>query len=81
MGTTKQTQRFCPTCNQQTLHVKTFDRDRVGCVEVLGHSVLTVITLGLWLPIAILWSIYRGGKTGLVSWWNRYHCQKCGRAN
>ena len=81
MATIKQARRYCDVCAEHTLHVNTFDRDRITATELLGHGCLTVVTLGLWLPIAIVWSAYRGAKTGLAGHFSGYHCQKCGKKN
>jgi len=44
----KRAQRFCRTCGALTLHET--DQVETGC---LAHAVLTVLTLGLWLPFAL----------------------------
>jgi hypothetical protein len=67
-----QQQRFCPSCDRDTLHVK--GRKPLGCVP---HVILSVLTLGLWIPIAILGV----GIGNLANQVEPYLCQTCGRKN
>jgi hypothetical protein len=49
MRTTNQEMDFCATCNRQTLHILQEDR----CNHIL-HLLLSVFTIGFWIPIWIL---------------------------
>ncbi|GAJ07039.1 unnamed protein product [marine sediment metagenome] len=78
MPVVKQKQRYCRTCQRKTLHVSTFNKQNAGCG---GHIFLTIVTLGLWLPIGIVcWSVAQLGNAfgGLGG---KYYCQVCGRKN
>ena len=63
---TDQRQRWCPTCHRHTLHVRHRTSEGWGCL-------LTVLTMGLWLPVWLLMS--------LCSTFTGYRCQTCGRRN
>lgn len=56
-----QTSKFCPQCQKQTLWA------RPGTNHML-HLVMTLITLGFWLPIWLIACIRIGG----------WRCQSCG---
>ena len=56
-----QTSKFCPLCQKPTLW------SRPGTNHIL-HLLLTVFTVGFWLPVWILASIRIGG----------WRCQSCG---
>jgi hypothetical protein len=55
MRTTNQVMEFCATCNRQTLHICQEDR----CNHIL-HLLLSVFTVGLWIPIWILIALSSG---------------------
>lgn len=55
------TSRFCRTCNRQALAT------RPGTNHIL-HLLISVFTLGLWIPMWILISIKIGG----------WRCNTCG---
>lgn len=57
----EQSQMWCPRCNSHTL------AQRPGASHLL-HLVLTVLTVGLWLPVWILCAVRIGG----------WRCQQCG---
>lgn len=61
-----QSSRKCRACNRKTLHQRPKSSDLV-------HLVMTVLTVGLWLPIWVLAAL-----GGLFSAWR---CQLCGKAN
>jgi outer membrane biosynthesis protein TonB len=56
-----QASKFCKRCNKPTLHA------RPGTNHIL-HLLLTVLTLGFWIPVWVLSSIRIGG----------WRCQTCG---
>lgn len=60
-----QAQRYCRLCNMRTLHVRTTLGSGWGCL-------LTVLTVGLFLPVWLLIGI---GEALVTKW----HCQNCGR--
>ena len=64
-----QAQRFCHHCKRKTLHVR--DKQDHGC---LLHIVVTILTLGLWLPFAMLMF----GVSSLGSTFGPLRCQTCG---
>ena len=64
-----QTQKHCTVCQRPTLHAKT--EQPLGCGFQL---LLTVLTLGLWLPLALLMI---GGKS-IANATAGYRCQVCG---
>lgn len=61
-----QASRRCRTCKRMTLHVRSRMSEGWGCL-------FTILTLGLFLPIWLLMSVF-----GTFS---SYRCQSCGRAN
>lgn len=63
------TQRHCHTCQRKTLHVK--DSANHGC---LTHVLLTIVTLGLWIPFAVL-SV---GLSSVSNTFGSFRCQTCG---
>lgn len=67
-----QSQRYCPTCDRKTLHVK--GRKPLGC---FANVFMCVITLGLWVPIAVL-SVGLGNLTNQLE---PHRCQACGKIN
>lgn len=67
---TQQKQAFCPACGKHTLHAKAEPRG-TGC---LAHVLLTIVTCGLWIPVALLVC----GAEGLGALTSPYHCQACG---
>lgn len=60
-----QTQRYCKICGRKTLHSRPSFSNTVGCV-------LTVITLGLFIPI---WLLIGVGEAIMQKW----RCQVCGQ--
>ena len=58
---TEETQRYCPSCERNVL------ARRKGTNHVL-HLLLSIITVGLWLPIWLLASVRMGG----------WRCASCG---
>ena len=73
----EQRQKKCRTCGRKTLHVRTIKVHDTGCGM---HVILSVLTLGLWVPFAVL-------CYGLAVFANAlpsrapYLCQVCGRRN
>ena len=57
MRTTNQTMGFCATCNHQTLHIVQEDR----CNHIL-HLLLSVFTIGFWIPVWILVALSSGSE-------------------
>ncbi len=58
-------QRFCPTCNKNVLAVRPVGiSDGMGCL-------LTVLTLGFFLPVFLLWRL-------LEALLEKYRCPACG---
>lgn len=78
---TKQKRKKCRECGRKTLHVAHIRHTDMGCGFVVGNLFLSVITLGLWLPIFVL--IFGLGVFGnaLAPLSAKYHCQVCGRRN
>lgn len=69
----QQKSKYCRRCKSKTLHVKSQPK-KVGCG---AHVLLTLVTCGLWVPIAVL-------LMGLGIWadlFAPYHCQACGKRN
>jgi uncharacterized protein (DUF983 family) len=63
----------CRTCKQRTMHARV--TKRMASFEFLGHAVLIVITLGIWLPVFLLVSAWYS-----LQWtWAKYRCERCGR--
>jgi len=66
-----QKSKWCRRCKAYTLHVKSEPR-KVGCGT---HILLTLVSCGLWIPLALL-------TVGLEMWGGilaAYHCQVCGK--
>ena len=62
---TSQIQRFCSQCNKKTLHQK-------NSVVSLGMGILlTLITVGIFLPIWII--------LGILNCLRPWRCQTCGK--
>jgi len=59
----KQTSSYCATCGKQTLHAK-------EGISNLLHLILSIITVGLWIPVWIF--------LGLKSTGSKMRCQVCG---
>lgn len=57
------TTRFCATCARDTAHRRTTTNDVL-------HLLLTLATLGLWLPVWL--------ALGLLAATNRSYCSVCG---
>ena len=60
----EQTQRHCKSCGRQTLHQR-------QAPNHLIHAIVTLFLCGLWIPVWILVSIFRGS----------YRCQISGKTN
>lgn len=77
----KQKQKWCKGCRANRLHVASVNKQDMGCGFVCANLLLSVITLGLWLPVFIL--ILSLGLFGnsISSLAPKYHCQMCGRKN
>lgn len=60
----RQKQFFCKDCDKKTLHTKEMMGGGMGCL-------LTIITMGLFLPIWLLLDVF--------SVFRRWYCQACGR--
>ena len=65
MAAQVQTQRHCRTCERKTLHARPTFSDTAGCL-------LTLLTLGLFLPFWLLFKVTRAGD-------GPWRCQVCGR--
>lgn len=61
-----QKSKQCKFCGYPTLHVRHRLSEMWGCL-------LTLLTLGLWIPIWIVMSLF--GSMG------KYRCQQCGNSN
>lgn len=61
-----QKSRYCKSCRKNTLHIRHRVSEMWGCL-------LTLITVGLWIPIWFVMSLF--GTFG------SYRCQTCGRKN
>ena len=72
---TKQKRAYCKTCDKKTLHVATWNETKVG---IGGHVFLSIITLGLWLPVAIICISLGSINNSLAPVTAKYHCQECG---
>lgn len=70
-----QKQAYCHSCQRNTLHQMANAETNKSMAQ--GHGCLTVMTCGLWLPIALIWAVWHGWQVGR----QRYHCVQCGRAN
>jgi hypothetical protein len=58
--------RWCRNCSPRCGHnVKAVYRSPA----LLPHGVLTLFTVGLWLPVLVLVGLFGGG----------WHCDNCGR--
>jgi ribosomal protein L37AE/L43A len=55
---------FCKLCGKKTLHARHRVSEMWGCL-------LTILTLGLWIPIWLVMSLFGG--------LGAYRCQTCGR--
>jgi hypothetical protein len=64
-----QKQKFCRVCDRPTLHAT--NAAAMGCGT---HVFLTLVTLGFWLPIAMLTM----GVTSVGNAAAGYRCQTCG---
>jgi len=62
-----ETSKFCKTCDKPTLHA----RPAFGLVAFVIHAILAAITVGLWIPIAIIHAL-----SCITS---RARCRFCGR--
>lgn len=60
-----QTQRYCRVCDRRTLHARSTFSNGWGCF-------LTIITLGLFLPVWLVIGILEAFVT-------RWRCQQCGQ--
>jgi hypothetical protein len=61
----------CPRCKTQVVA-----RERLpGPPNHTGHAVLTVLTLGLWLPVALVAAFARGVRDARGY---PFHCTRCG---
>ena len=69
-----QKQAYCENCKTKTLHEK--PNIEANQTSIQGHSCLTLLTCGLWFPIAIIWSISHGIAIGSQKW----RCHVCGEA-
>lgn len=61
---TVSTRKFCPDCNQNRLFEKS------GTNNIL-HLLLSVITVGCWIPIWILCAVLNAFRP--------FRCQSCGK--
>ena len=61
-------QRHCNACGRPTIHTK--KRTGYGC---LPNIVLTVVTVGFWVPIALLTMGFASLGNAVESW----HCTEC----
>lgn len=68
MARMEQAHRFCGYCGRYTLH------ERPKGSSNVWQMILSVITLGLWLP---LWALFALRRKLFV----RYRCQACGKTN
>ena len=68
-----QKQLHCKNCQRMTLHVKADMGMPVS--NIIGMSLLSVITCGLFLPIAFIWAIIDGIQRG----GQKFMCQTCGQ--
>lgn len=60
-----QAQRYCKLCGRKTLHARPCFSDGAGCI-------LTVITLGLFLPLWIVLKV-------VEAFTSKWRCQACGQ--
>ena len=60
---TKQSSSYCQSCGKVTLHAK-------EGISNLLHLVLSIVTVGLWIPVWIF--------LGMKSAGSRSRCQVCG---
>lgn len=69
----------CRKCRQKTRFERDAEAPEIKGFGCLGHAVLCVLTLGLWLPVALilvgLGMIGNSARTVGV----RYRCTGCGR--
>jgi hypothetical protein len=79
MNESKQKQAYCKQCGRKTLHVAIIKKQDLGCGFIAGNIFLTIITLGLWLPIFILILGLVVFGNSLAPFGAKYHCQVCGR--
>lgn len=81
MGTTtKQKQKYCPACQRSTLHVATIQTVGMGGFAGL-NLVLSVITCGLWIPVAVFLIGLAAMADAFAPLTAKYLCQQCGRRN
>lgn len=77
----KQKRKKCRDCGKKTLHVALVKKTDMGCGFIVGNIFLSVITLGLWIPIFLLVFGLGTFANALAPWAAKYHCQICGRKN
>lgn len=65
----EETLKKCNRCKKTTIHMR--NTNRMGLFMFLVHLVLTVVTAGIWLILAI---IYYVGNTKIGGW----KCSECG---
>lgn len=67
-----QKSKRCKNCQKKTLHVQ--DELKSG---LLAHVLLSIMSCGLWVPIAM----FCLGLYFIAAPLAPYHCQICGRTN
>ena len=72
---------MCRRCKARTRFIRDIAPPKqLGCATMALHGVLTVVTLGLWLPIALLFFVLAYMTDTLSPLGVRYRCERCGKA-
>jgi len=59
----------CNKCGKKTIHVRNINK--TGLVMFLVHFILTILTLGAWLVLLLIWML-------LTTKFGGWTCQECG---
>ena len=65
----EETIKKCNKCDKKTIHIR--NTNKMGLGMFLIHLVLTVVTVGVWLVLLIIWMILNTKIGGWV-------CKECG---
>ncbi len=62
---------FCQKCKIETRHYKNAQK-----INWLMHLVLSILTFGIWVPVAIFYLFLQGLK--IEDFYEKYVCSQCG---
>ena len=70
MKTIEQQLKVCHNCKKHTTHLR--NKTSTGLFMLLIHVILTVMTVGVWLVLAVVWKIMNRKIGG-------WRCEECGK--